>query len=233
MKHTSSTLLGSLLFLSACGPAPAEFSKVASSTSVLTLQRRAGGDLQAILSWDVKKTPCGTVTNLRATLDGANVAASQGELLIDKNDGTQTCQFPGFLLTPERKTTAREVIFTDDVTTLTMTVDTLEVGSANALSPPATLRPGTEVRWSGSPPDQGTKSWKVVYAPAGGGEVTWGEGANMPSTFSVTVPAVTSASSGVVTASWLVNSSVTKCEGAGACESIIQGQVQFNAVVAP
>lgn len=61
----------------------------------------------------------------------------------------------------------------------------------------------------------------------------WVRGDNLSTSFSVTVPAVTSAASGTVAATWLTNATVTKCEAAVSCSATIQGAGSFPAVVAP
>jgi hypothetical protein len=217
--------------VSACGPATPELGKLVSP--VLTAQRRLSGPLQVILTYDTAKTGCGEVQNLKATLDGNAVQASAGQFIADAPSESERCQFPGFLITPENKSTPRTIVFTDDVTTLKLTVSTLELGSAIPDAPPATFKPGTVVKWVATPPAAGTTSWKVAYTPNGGAEVVWGEGTNLASTFQATVPAVTSATSGVVRASWLVNATVQACEGAASCTVTVQGSADLNAVVVP
>ncbi len=232
MTSTRVTLAAAVLFLStACEPPTPALGKLISP--VLTAQRRLGGALQVILTYDTAKTACGAVPNLRATLDGQNVAASAGVFNPDAKEPTERCQFPGFLFTPDTRSTPREILFTDDVTTVSMTVNTLNLGSALPDSPPATLRSGTMLGWIGSPPDVGTSSWKVSYTPQGGAETTWGEGTNMPRSFSVTVPSVTVATSGIVMASWVVNTAVQKCEGLSSCAVVVQGAAPLTAVVVP
>lgn len=217
--------------LSACEPPIPILAKL--NTPVLTAQRRMGGPLLVVLTYDEKKTPCGAVNFLRATLDGAAIDGSPGQRVVNKTDGTETCEFPNYSVLPNNGTTPREIVLTDDVTSMTMTLDTLNVGSASPEFPPATLRPGYVLRWSASPPATGTSSWNVIFTPEGGSPVTWGDGANLPTSFSVTVPAVTSAASGKVSATWMVNAAVTKCEGATSCTATIQGAGSFAAVVAP
>lgn len=217
--------------LSACGPATPELGKL--SSPVLTAQRRLSGPLQVILTYDTAKTGCGAVQNLRATLDGANVQASAGAWIADAATEADKCQFPGFLITPADKSTPREIVFTDDVTTLKLVVNTLELGSALPDAPPATFKPGNLVKWVTTPPAAGTSSWKLAYTPNGGAEQVWGEGTNLPTSVSSTVPAITSATSGIVTLSWLVNASVQTCEGAASCSVVVQGAANLNAVVVP
>jgi len=221
-----------LLFTTACEPPTPALAKLVSP--VLTAQRRLSGPLQVILTYDTVKTGgCGAVPNLRATLDGQNVAASAGAYVPEATDEALRCQFPGFLITPDVRATPREILFTDGVTTMSMTVNTLNLGSATPDSPPATFRPGNTLRWLGSPPAEGTTSWKVAYTPNGGAETTWGEGTNMPDSFTVTVPPVTVATSGLVNATWLVNATVQQCVGAASCEVVVQGNAPLNAVVVP
>ena len=232
MTSTHLTLLATTaLLFSACEPPTPELAKLASPA--LTAQRRLGGPLQVILTYDTAKTGCGTIPNLRATLDGQNVNASAGLANPEAANETDRCQFPGFLITPDGRTTTREILFTDDVTTFSMTVSTLNLGSAIPVSPPATFTPGAVLRWDATPPAQGTSSWKVAYTPQGGAEVLWGEGADLPHAFQVTVPAVTSATSGKVTASWIVNAAVQSCVGAKDCSVLVQGAAVLDAVVVP
>lgn len=222
--------LGVALLLSACEPPLPILAKL--SSPVLSAQRRMGGPLLVVLSYDTKKTPCGAVNFLRATLDGIAMGGSPGQRIVNM-DGTETCELPNYSLPVNNGTLPREIVVTDDVTAVSMTLDTLNVGSANAESPPATLRSGYVLRWNAAPPTAGTTSWNVIFTPEGGAAVTWGEGTNLPSSFSVTVPTVTSAASGTVAATWLVNATVTKCEGVGSCSATIQGAGSFPAVVAP
>ncbi|MDP1823711.1 MAG: hypothetical protein Q8L48_10725 [Archangium sp.] len=222
--------LGFALLLSACEPPIPILAKL--SAPVLSAQRRMGQRLLVVLSYDTKKTPCGAVNFLRATLDGIAMEGSAGQRIVNA-DGSETCEFPNYSLEVNNGTTPREIVVTDDVTAVSMTLDTINVGNANPESPPATLRPGYVLRWNAVPPSAGTSSWNVIFTPEGGTAVTWGEGTNLPSSFSVTVPAVTSAASGTVAATWLVNTVVTKCEGAGSCSATIQGAGSFLAVVAP
>jgi hypothetical protein len=217
--------------LSACEPPTPILAKLASP--VLTAQRRMSGPLLVVLSYDSKKTPCGEVNFLRATFDGRDVTGSAGSRVVDKTTGVETCEFPNYTIPVSDGTMPREILLTDDITAVRMTIDTLNVGSASADFPPATLRPGYVLRWSASPPSAGTKSWNVIFTPEAGAPVTWGEGGNLSSSFSVTVPPVTTAASGVVAATWLVNAAVTKCEGVGTCTAAIQGAGTFPAVVAP
>lgn len=199
----------------------------------LTAQRRAGGDLQVILTYDTTKTDCGTVPNLVATFDGANVAASAGSFDPKAMTETERCQFPGFLLTPTSKADSREIVFSDGATTMSMSLSTVDVGSAIADSPPATIRSGTSLRWLTSMPAAGTKSFKVTFTPAGGAEATWLEGTTLGATQSATVPPQTASASGDVGLTWLVNSTVLKCEGLASCEAVIQGTATYKAVVSP
>ncbi|MFT3712252.1 MAG: hypothetical protein QM817_31795 [Archangium sp.] len=220
-----------LALLAGCGPATPELGKLISP--VITAQRRNGGALQVILTYDNTKTACGAVKNLRATLDGQNVAASAGSFDPMQMNEADKCQFPGFLITPDMKSTPREIIFTDEVTTMNMTVTTLELGTAIADSPPATLRSNYMLRWLTSPPSQGTSSYKVSFTPNGGAEATWAEGTSLGTTLTTPVPTQTVSANGTVTLSWLVNSMVTKCEVATSCTATIQGSANFPAVVQP
>jgi hypothetical protein len=232
MTSTRTFLTAAALLLStACAPPTPTLARL--STPVITAQRRLGGPLQVILTYDTSRTACGEVPNLRATLDGNAVNASAGSLVPEAKTEADRCLFPGFLITPEIKNTPREIVFTDDVTTFNLTVNTLNLGSAVPDAPPATFRPGTQLRWLASPPSEGTSSWKVAYTPTGGAEVSWGEGANLPDSVSVTVPATTVASSGIVALSWLVNTTVSKCEGLDSCAVTVQGNAPLNAVVVP
>lgn len=217
--------------LSACAPPVPELAKL--SAPVLTAQRRMSGPLLVVLSYDTQKTPCGAVGFLRATLDGVALEGSPGQRVVNQADGTQSCEFPNYSVLPAAGTTPRELVLTDDVTQVSMTLDTLNVGSASAESPPATLRPGMTVRWNAYPPSAGTSSFNVLFTPEGGSPVTWDQGPSLPSTFTVTVPAVTAAASGIVAATWMVNAAVTKCEGVTSCSATIQGAATFPAVVAP
>jgi hypothetical protein len=231
MTSRALTALVTLALLAGCGPATPELGKLISP--VITAQRRNGGALQVILTYDNTKTACGAVQNLRATLDGQNVAASPGSFDPMAMNEAEKCQFPGFLITPEMRTTPREIVFTDDVTTMNMTLTTLNLGTAIADSPPATLRSGYMLRWLTSMPPEGTTSYKLSFTPTGGAEVTWAEGSTVGSTLTTPVPNQTSSASGTVTLSWLVNSTVTKCEVATACTAIIQGAASFPAVLQP
>jgi hypothetical protein len=227
------TLAGLVLCLasSACEPPVPVLAKL--DSPVLTAQRRMGKELLVVLTYDDKKTPCGEVEYLRAQLDGMAMPGSAGRRIVDEMTGAVQCEFPNFSVPVGNGTMPREIIVTDDVTALTMVLDTVNVGTASPEFPPATLKPGYVLRWSASPPSAGTSSWNVNFTPEGGSPITWGEGSNLPSTFSVTVPAVTTAASGTVAATWLVNTVVTKCEGAKSCTAIIQGAGTFPAVVSP
>jgi hypothetical protein len=220
-----------LSLLSACEPPKPILAKLASP--VLSAQRRMGGPLLVVLSYDTKRTPCGEVNFLRATLDNVEMPGSAGQRIVNKMDGTETCEFPNFSLAPANGTTTREIILTDDVTAVIMDLDTLNVGSASPEFPPATLRPGYVLRWNAQPPPTGTSSYNVIFTPDGSGPITWLEGASLPTSFSVTVPNVTSAASGQVSATWLVNAAVTQCAGVDSCTATIQGAGSFPAVVAP
>jgi hypothetical protein len=220
----------SVLAWGACTPPTPVLAKLASPG--LTVQRRMGGPLLVVLSYDDKKTPCGAVDFLRATLDGVAMDGNAGQRIVDMTTGAVTCAFPNYTANPAVVTTPREIVVTDDVTSVSITLDSLNVGSASADFPPATLHPGYALKWSTSPPDVGTSSWNVTFTPTGGSPVTWDQGADMQASFTVTVPAVTAAATGVVAATWLVKSAITKCEGA-ACEATIQGTGSFTAVVAP
>ena len=217
--------------LSACEPPVPILAKL--SAPVLTAQRRMGGPLLAVLTYDTKRTPCGEVNFLRATLDGLAMQGSAGKRVVNKMDGTETCEFPNFSLMPTSGTSTRELLLTDDVTAVIMDVSTLNVGTASPEFPPATLRPGYLLRWNAQPPAAGTSSYNVIFTPEGGSPVTWLDGVNLPSSFSVTVPAVTAAASGSVAATWLVNAAVTQCAGVESCTATIQGAASFPAVVAP
>ena len=223
--------VASCLAVSACAPPVPVLAKLVNP--VLTAQRRMGGPLLVVLSYDDKKTPCGAVDFLRATLDGAAVQGSPGQRVVNKTDGTETCEFPNYSVVPSLGTMPREIVLTDDVTAVTMTLDTLNVGSASADFPPATLRSGYALKWSASPPSVGTSSWNVIFTPEGGSPITWDQGVDLQSSFTVTVPAVTSAASGTVSATWMVKAAVTKCEGVSSCVATIQGAGSFSAVVTP
>lgn len=225
------SLLIAFAVLAGCGPATPELGKLISP--VLTAQRRNGGDLQVILTYDNTRTACGAVQNLRATLDGQNVAASAGSFDPMAKTESEKCQFPGFLIKPDMKSTPREIIFTDDVTTMNMTLTTLNLGTSVPDSPPATLRSGYMLRWLNSLPPEGTTSYKVTFTPMGGAEATWTEGTSLGSTLTSAVPTRTVSASGTVALTWIVNSMVTKCEVATACTATIQGAANFPAVVQP
>ena len=217
--------------LSACEPPVPTLGKL--SSPVISAQRRMGKELLVVLSYDTKKTPCGAVEKLHARLDGVELSGSPGQRIVNEKDGTETCEFPNYSVSVANSTAPREIVVTDDVYSVKMTLDTLNVGSANPESPPATLRSGYTLRWAAAPPSTGTSSWNVIFTPEGGSPITWGEGANLPSNFSVTVPPVLAAASGTVAATWLVNTAVTLCEGASSCTATIQGAGTFPAVVAP
>ncbi|MFO0596396.1 MAG: hypothetical protein U0228_13855 [Myxococcaceae bacterium] len=218
--------------LTGCNPPTPALGKLIAPT--LTAQRRASGPLQVILTYDTGKTGgCGTVPNLRATLDGMGVAGSAGSYDPMAMNETDRCQFPGFLITPDTKTTPREIVFTDDVTTMTMVINTLNLGTAVADSPPATLHSAGTVRWLVSAPAEGTNSYKATFTPSGGAEAVWTEGAQLPSSLTVTIPTQTASASGDVALTWLVNTTVTKCEGLASCSAVVQGTASFKAVVSP
>lgn len=225
-----SALLGCLA-LSACAPPNPTLAKM--NSPVLSLQRRLGGPLLVVLSYDTTRTPCGTVEGLTASLDGAALGGSAGQRVVDAKTGAESCEFPNFGANLNFSGQPRALTLTDGSTTLQMTADTLEVGGAIASSPPATLRSGASLRWSTSAPPQGTSSWKVDFTPTGGAPVGWLEGTALPATVDVTVPAVTNSSAGAITLSWLVNARVTACEGVAACELTVQGANSVPAVVAP
>lgn len=217
--------------LTACEPPVPTLGKL--SSPVISAQRRLGKELLVVLSYDTKKTPCGAVEALHARLDGVELNGSPGQRIVNEKDGTETCEFPNYAVLVANSTAPREIVVTDDVFSVKMTLDTLNVGSASPESPPATLRPGYLLRWSAAPPSTGTSSWNVIFTPEGGSPITWGEGGSLPANFSVTVPTVTTAASGTVAATWLVNTAVTLCEGAANCTATIQGAGTFQAVVAP
>lgn len=220
-----------LALASSCAPPSPTLGKL--SAPAITAQRRLGGQLQVILTYDTDKTPCGAVQNLRVTFDGQNVAASAGAYDPMAMTEVERCTFPGFLLAPDNKSTPREIVFTDDVTTLTMTLNTLNLGTAIADSPPATIRSGTSLRWLSSPPTEGTSNFKVTFTPAGGAESLWQEGTNLPSTLNVTVPPQTASASGDIALTWLVATQVTRCDGLVSCEAVVQGVTTYKAVVSP
>jgi hypothetical protein len=215
----------------ACAPPTPTLGKL--SAPAITAQRRLGGQLQVILTYDTTKTPCGAVQNLRATLDGQNVAASAGAFDPEAKTETERCTFPGFLIAPENKSTPRDIVFTDDVTTMTMTLSTLNLGTAIADSPPATIRGGAMLRWLTSLPGEGTSNFKVTFTPMGGAEALWLEGATLPATLNATVPPQTASASGDIALTWLVATQVTKCDGPVSCEAVVQGVVSYKAVVSP
>ena len=223
--------VGLCLALSACEPPIPTLAKL--SSPVLSAQRRLGGDLLVVLSYDTKRTPCGTVDFLRATFDGAAMTGTAGQRIVNKDTGAETCEFPNYAIPVSNGTAPREIVVTDDVVAVSMTLDTINVGSASPEFPPATLRSGYQLRWNVSPPASGTSSWNVIFTPEGGAPVTWTEGTELPSSISVTVPAVTQAASGTVAATWMVKTAITKCEAVANCEVTIQGAGKFLAVIAP
>lgn len=232
--RSSTPLLSTLLFaaaLSACTPPNPTLATL--SAPVVSMQRRLGGPLLVVLSYDAKQTPCGSVEGLTATLDGATLEGSVGQRVVDPQTRAETCEFPNWAASLNFSGQPRALTLTDGVTTIAMTADTLEVGSAIAASPPATLRGGTQVRWSTTAPPSGTSSWKVDFTPQGGAASTWGEGPSLPAQVDVTVPALDRAAAGTVALSWLVNASVTKCEAVASCELTLQGANSFAAVVSP
>lgn len=233
MNRPSMCCLGVVLCvsLSACEPPIPTLAKL--SSPVLSAQRRLGGDLLVVLSYDTKRTPCGTVEFLRATLDGVAMNGSAGQRNVNKDTGVETCEFPNYAIPVQNGTAPREIVVTDDAVAVSMTLDTLNTGSASPEFPPATLHSGYQLRWSVSPPATGTSSWNVIFTPEGGSPITWTEGTDLPSSISVTVPAVTQAASGTVAATWLVKTAITKCEAVANCEATIQGAGKFLAVVAP
>jgi hypothetical protein len=232
MTSTRTLLSAAVLLLTtACEPPTPSLAKLTSP--VITAQRRLGGPLQVILTYDTARTPCGSVPNLVATLDGNPVNASSGAWVPEAMNASDRCQFPGFLITPEVRSAERVITFGDGATSFVMAINTLNLGSAVPDSPPATFHPGNVLRWLGSPPNEGTATWKVAYTPSGGAETSWGEGTAMPSSLMVTVPAVTAASSGIVALSWVVNTQVSRCEGLESCSVVVQGNAPLNAVVVP
>ncbi len=217
--------------LSACEPPIPTLTKL--SSPVLSAQRRLGGELLVVLSYDTKRTPCGTVEALRATFDGAAMNGSAGQRIVNKETGVETCEFPSYAIPVVNGTAPREIVVTDDVVAVSMTLDTINVGSASPEFPPATMHPGYQLRWNVSPPASGTSSWNVIFTPEGGAPVTWTEGTDLPTSITVTVPPVTQAASGTVAATWMVKTAVTKCEAVASCEATIQGAGKFLAVIAP
>jgi hypothetical protein len=217
--------------LTACEPPAPTLATL--SSPVITAQRRMGKELLVVVTYDDKKTPCGTVTGLHATLDGSAMGGSAGARNVDQMTGAVTCEFPNFAINPANGTMPRQIVITDDVHAIKMTIDTLDVGSANAESPPATLHSGNTLRFLASPPAAGTSSYKVDFTPQNGAPAVWTEGASLPSSVSVTVPTVPTAASGTIALSWVVNTMVTLCEGAASCAATIQGASTVPAVVAP
>lgn len=223
-------LLGSL-FLFSCTPPNPTLAKL--SSPVLSMQRRLGGPLLVVLSYDDKKTPCGTIENLAVSLDGAMLAGSAGQRLVDEKTGAESCEFPNFGANLNFSGQPRTLTVTDGATTMVMTADTLEVGGAIAQSPPATIKSGTVLRWSTNPPTPGTTSWKVDFTPTGGAAQSWTEGTAIPATVEVTVPDVNTSVSGTIALSWTVKTAVTKCEAVASCDLFVQGASLVQAVIAP
>lgn len=228
--HRATFRLVLLLSLLGCEPPVPILAKL--SDPVLSVERNSSAKLSIGLSYDTKKTSCGAVDWLRATFDGQPIEGTPGQRVVNK-DGSETCEFPSYSVDAVSKDTPREIVVTDDITTLSMTVDTVDVGIAIAESPPPTLRTGQVQRWLVSVPAVGTTRWKVVYTPQKGGSVSWVEGTDLPENPRATVPPVTNSSVGVLTLSWVVNASVTKCEGVKTCKATIQGAKSFDVVVAP
>lgn len=223
-------LLGSLV-LSSCTPPSPTLAKL--SSPVLSMQRRLGGPLLVVLSYDDEKTPCGTIENLAVSLDGAVLAGSPGKRLVDEKTGAESCEFPNFGANLNFSGQPRTLTVTDGATTMVMTADTLEVGGAIAQSPPATIKSGSLLRWSTNPPSTGTTGWKVDFTPAGGAAQRWTEGTSIPATVEVTVPAVDTSVSGTIALSWTVKTAVTKCEAVASCDLFVQGASLLQAVLAP
>lgn len=229
MRLLSSLLLASVL--AGCTPGNPTLAQL--SSPVVSLQRRMSGPLLVVLSYDTQRTPCGTVEGLTATLDGATLGGSAGQRVKDPQTGVETCEFPNYAATLNFSGQPRALTLSDGVTTIAVTADTLEVGSALPASPPATIRSGAMLRWSTSAPASGTSSWKVDFTPTGGAAATWSEGTTLPAQVDVAVPAVDRSVSGTVALSWLVNAAVTRCEAVASCELTLQGASSFSAVIAP
>lgn len=199
----------------------------------LSLQRSKGGALQMLLNYDTARSACGEIANFKVTLDGEDVPASGGAFNKDAKDEDLRCTFPNFLTNPTMKSTPRTLVLTDDTSTYTMVIDSLDLGSALPSSPPPTLYAGDTVRWLTTLPAQGTTSWKATYTPNGGNEVVWLDGTQLPENVVTTVPAVNQSTQGPVALSWLMNATVTRCEGPSACNLTLQGYAQFVSVVNP
>ena len=200
---------------------------------VVTAQRLKGGALQAILTWDTSKTACGTLSGFRASLDEQPINASAGAYTPDAKEESLKCQFPGFLLSPASKNTPRTLVLSDDSSTFTITVDTLEVGTASAFSKPPTLRPGDTVRWQPVLPVQNTSSWSAGFTATDGTALTWQSGTTLSDDLEVTVPAVRDPLNGAAELRWVINSTVSRCEGPTTCDVKVEGFASFPVVINP
>lgn len=215
----------------ACQRPPPTMATMADPT--LTAQRQKGGALQALLTWDTDVTACGTLEHFTVTLDEQPINASAGRYDPDVEDPNLRCQFPSFLLLPESKTTPRTLVLSDDSSTFTVTVDTLDVGSSLPHTKPPSLRSGDTVRWDSTLPVQNSKSWKAGFTTTDGAQQTWQEGTTLPDAQTVTVPSITEPANGQVELSWVMNAQVTRCEGPSSCDITLEGYASFQAVLNP
>ncbi|MFT3710948.1 MAG: hypothetical protein QM817_25255 [Archangium sp.] len=220
--------LGASCFLIACGPPQLTLPQV-QSTAVMTATRDGRDKVKVSLTWDLKTTPCGTITNLTGRIDSESAVVTAGAPTADMKG----CDFPTLQLAPKSGTNDRLITFDDGRGTISMTVTTLEAPTASIVTMSHTLRVNDSVVWtfSGSGGDVG--AWKIFFTPTSGDAATWAEGTGPIMSVGAMIPSSAANSSGTVGLSWKSLSQVRACSGAKSCSIDVGDQAAFAISVAP
>jgi hypothetical protein len=214
--------------LVACGPPQLTLPQV-STTATLTATRDGRDKVKVLLTWDLKSTPCGTVTNLTGRVDNETGTVTAGAPTADG----QGCDFPTLQVTPKSASSDRTITLDDGRGTISMTVTTLEAPTASPVSMNRSVRVNDSVVWtfSGSGGDVG--AWKIFYTPTSGEAATWAEGTGPIMSVGAMVPSSAANSSGTVGLSWKSLSEVRACSNAKTCTIDVGDQAAYAISVSP
>lgn len=214
--------------LLACGPPQLTLAQLTSAKLAVT--RDGTAPLEATLSWDLTKTPCGAITGLTGKVDAVSGTVTN---TVSKADGRE-CEFPHFTAAPMASTADRVIAFEDGASTISLTVTTLDAARASPVTTSHALRVGDSVVWTFSGNGGDVGPWRIFYTPTGGGaEATWAEGTGPIMSVGAQIPASAANSSGTVGLTWSALAVIRSCNKAQTCEANITDRAAFAVSVSP
>lgn len=229
MRSFTPWLSASLIsvFFVACGPPQLTLAQITSAKLVAT--RDGTAPVKATLSWDLTKTPCGTIPGLVGKVD-----AVTGTVTNSVPKGEKDCEFPTLSVAPMSASTDRVIAFEDGASAISVSVTTIDAARASVVTMSHTLRVGDSVVWTFSGTGGDVGPWRIFYTPTGGAaEQQWAEGTGPIQSVGAMIPASAANTSGTVGLTWNALSMIRACNKAVTCEVSITDRAAWAVSVTP